>query len=301
MKTDTMRLWTQNLQHWWHVRKGTGVPYVRAVLDKRSLGVVFQPMVELRSGAIMGHEALVRVPRSVAEISFGGLMGAAKAQHCQKQLELTCVDHAIGCWLAERGQGMLFVNVSAQTLVQLHACDAIDSLLQLLRKHKLPPARMGLDVSGYTHLQSVDALVGALRPLRAAGVVIALDDFKASDSSMRVWTKVLPDLVKMAPRWTSNIHRNPEHRDAVASLVRLTRKRGGLLVAKSVENESELQVLRELGVNLAQGYFLGSPCAEPVTALNRRAHGALSVAAPTATAKPDPVLQIQPEGPSWWG
>ncbi|MBK6591317.1 MAG: EAL domain-containing protein [Burkholderiales bacterium] len=301
MKTNTMRLWTQNLQHWWHVRKGTGVPYVRAVLEKRSLGAVFQPMVELRTGAIMGHEGLVRVPRSVAEMSFDGLMGAAKAQHCQKQLELTCVDHVIGCWLAERGKGMLFVNVSAQTLVQLHESDAIDSLLQLLRKHKLPPARMGIDLAGYTRLSSVDALVAALRPLRAAGMAIALDDFKATDSSMRVWSKVLPNLIKMAPRWTSNIHRNPDHRDAVASMVRLTRKHGGLLVAKSVENESEMQVLRELGVSLAQGYFLGSPGAEPVTALNRRAHGALSVETPTVTARPDPVLEIQPADPSWWG
>lgn len=301
MKVQSMRLLTKNLQHWWHVRKGTGQPYVRSVLEKRALGAVFQPMVELGSGAIVGHEALVRVPRSVGLLSFDGLMGAAKAQRCQKQLEIVCVDQVVERWLAERGKGMLFVNVSAQTLVQLHESNAIDTLLQMLRKHKMPASRLGIDLSGFTRIPSVDALVASLIPLRAAGVVIALDDFKASDSSMRVWSKVLPNLVKMAPRWTPHIEGNADNRKAVSSMVRFTQNHGSRLVAKSVETESEFKTMRELGVDLAQGYFLGSPSPEPVTVLNRRAHAALGVATHSVRASLDQVSQTPPTDPQWWG
>lgn len=279
MKATTMRLWTQNLQHWWRARQGGGLPHASPLLDQKNLVTVFQPMVELRSGAVFGHEALVRTPRTEGEMSFDSLLGAAKEQRCQQQLEITCLENAIERWVGERAKGQLFVNVSAQTLVQLHESDSVDVLLQQLRKHKMQPKRLGLDITGYTRIVRLDALVGALRPLRAAGVAIALDDFKASDSSMQAWMQVLPNLVKMAPRWTRGIEHSTEHSKMVSSLVRLTNNHDSLLVAKSVESEAELRTLRALGVDLAQGYFLGSPAADPITALNLRARGVLNAAA----------------------
>lgn len=274
-----MRQWTQNLQHWWRGRQPSSKhPSVSAILEKRSLGAAFQPMVDLRNGTVYGHEALMRVSRSVGEMTFDSLMDAAKEQHCQKQLEMGCMDQAIELWLADRAKGKLFCNISAQTLVQLHESDSVDSLLQILRKHKMQPSRMGLDITGYTRIPHFESLLEALRPLRAAGMAIALDDFKASDSSMRAWTVVLPDLVKMAARWTRSIDTDQDNRKAVTSLVRLTHKHDCLLLAKSVESEAELRAMRELGVNLAQGYFLGSPAPDLVTSLNLRARAILNPA-----------------------
>ena len=276
MKTADMRQWTQNLQHWWRGRQTTGETPVRSLMEKKSLGAVFQPMVDLRSGAVVGHEALIRVPRSVGDLSFGNLLEAAKEQRCQKQFELSCLDQAITDWLTERPRGKLFANISAQTLVQLHESDAIDTLLQTLRNHKLQPTRMGLDITGYTRIPQFETLLDALRPLRAAGMSIALDDFKASDSSIRAWTVVLPDIVKMAPRWTQNIDSDAESRRVVSSLVRLTQKHDCVLLAKSVESDTELRCMRDLGVNLAQGYFLGSPAPDLVGSLNLRARAVLN-------------------------
>ncbi len=278
MKAVAMRQWTQNLQHWWRGRKTDLNPNVAAILEKRSLGAVFQPMVDLRNGAVYGHEALMRVPRSLGEMTFDSLMDAAKEQHCQRQLEMGCMDQAIELWLADRPKGKLFCNISAQTLVQLHESDAVDTLLQILRKHKMQPSRMGLDITGYTRIPHFESLLEAIKPLRAAGMAIALDDFKASDSSMRAWTIVLPDLVKMAARWTRNIDTDEDNRKAVTSLVRLTHKHDCLLLVKSVESEAELRAMRELGVNLAQGYFLGSPAPDLVSSLNLRARAILNPA-----------------------
>lgn len=275
-----MRPWTQNLQHWWRSRldksSGSGLPHVGSVLEKKSLSSVFQPMVDLRTGNIVGHEATVRVPRSLGEVSFGNLMDAAKEQHCQQQLELACVEYAIEYWLKERPKGQLFVNISAQTLVQLQESDKIDALLALLRKHKVQGKRMGLDITGYTRIPSLTVLIDALKPLRAAGISIALDDFKATDNGMRVWTKVLPSIVKLAPRWTLNIDSDLETSSMVSSMVRITQNHDCLLLAKSVETEAELRTLRRLGVDMAQGYFLGSPAPDPISSLNLRARAVLT-------------------------
>lgn len=274
-----MHRWTQNLQRWWHARRGDGHLRVGTLLEKRSLGLVFQPMVELRSGNVLAHEALIRTPRSAGDLDFGGLMQAAKTQCCQMQLELACLDQAIECWLAERGKGLLFVNISASTLIELDEANAVDSLLAVLRKHKLQPKRLGLDITGYTRLARPGALAPALRHLRHAGITIALDDFKASDSSMQVWTEVLPHIVKLSPRWTRAVQHDADNCRALAKLAELTRKHHSMLLAKSVESETELRTLRALGVDLAQGYFLGSPSQEPINSLNLRARAVLEVAA----------------------
>ena len=280
MKTPAMRLWTQNIQHWWRARQeaksGSGVLRVSELLENKSLATVFQPMIDLRTGAIVGHEALIRMPRTVGEMTYEQLLEASKEQHCQRQFEMACVEMAIEHWLVERPKGQLFVNFSAYTLVQLHESDSIDTLLQVLRKHKLQPKRMGLDITGYTRLSSINALVEAVKPLREAGMAIALDDFKVSDSGMRVWNKLLPNIVKMAPRWTHKVDTESENSAMVASLVRLTQNHDCLLLAKSVETEAELRTLRGLGVDLAQGYFLGSPAPDPISSLNLRARGVLT-------------------------
>jgi EAL domain-containing protein (putative c-di-GMP-specific phosphodiesterase class I) len=275
-KVIAMRPWTQKLQQWWHSRRGDESVRVGAILKQRSLGSVFQPMVDLRTGAVYGHEAFVRAPRSMGELSYDHLLDAAQTQRCQNQLELACVDYAIEHWLVDRPKGLLFVNISAQTLEQLHTDASVDALLAVLRKHKVQPNRMGLDISGYTRISRLDALVDSLRPLRAAGMQIALDDFKASQASMKVWEKVQPHIVKMAPRWTRNTDNDPENARMVTGLVRISKGHKSSLLAKSVESESELRVMRELGVNMAQGYFLGSPSLDLVTTVNMRAQAVLS-------------------------
>ncbi len=277
MKDSSMQLWVQNLQHMWRSRKAnSGLPHVGKILQKKSLTSVFQPMVALNTGVVYGHEALVRVPRSLGELSFDNLMDAAQVQRCQQQLELACIEYAIEQWMGDHQKGMLYVNISAKALVQMNQAGVIDSVLALLRKHRLLSSRFGLDITGYTRVGSADALVEAVTPLRAAGVSIALDDFKASDAGMRVYTKVLPNIVKMAPRWTRGIEDDLEISSVVSSMVRMTKKHGCLLLAKSVESEPELRTMRQLGVNLAQGFFLGSPSPETIKTVNLRAHAVLT-------------------------
>lgn len=279
MKTSSMRFWTQNIQHWWRARQNpdaSGAPRVSELLDNKSLSTVFQPMVDLRTGSVVGHEALIRTPRTVGEWTYEELLVAAKEQHYQKQFELGCIEFAIEHWLADQPKGQLFVNISAYTLVQLHESGGTDTLLQLLRKYKLQPKRMGLDITGYTRIPSITTLVEAVVPLRAAGMAIALDDFKVSDNSMRVWTKLLPNIVKVAARWTRSVDTVTENSAMFSSLVRLTQNHDCVLLAKSVETEAELRALRKLGVDLAQGFFLGSPAQDPIAQLNLRARAVLT-------------------------
>jgi len=276
-----MSHWLSKISGWFGRRQAARNPSVMRLVAERALEPLYQPMVDLRSGVILAHEALMRAPRSLGEGGIDAVLDAAKQERCLRQFELACFELAITQWMALGGKGQLFVNFTAQTLVQLQESDATGMLLHLMRKHHMSPRRLGLDLSGYTRISQLDVLVEGLRPLRDAGVQIALDNFKASETSMKVWAKVLPNVLRMAPRWTHNIAIDPEQSRIVRSMVRLTRNHNALLVAKAVETEAELQMLASLGVDMAQGFFLGSPATEPVRSLNLRARDVLQAAEET--------------------
>jgi EAL domain-containing protein (putative c-di-GMP-specific phosphodiesterase class I) len=296
----------QALNGWWRQRKKIAPTQVMALLADKSLRTVFQPLVELHSGAIVGHEALVRAPLNLGEMSVARLLRAAQDEHCQKNFELACVERALEHWVSTGPRGQLFINLSAQTLLQLHHADLVGMLLERFRKYGVSPRRLGIDLTGFAHVKDLDLLVAALRPLRTAGVMVALDDFKASNTGMQVWAKVLPNIVKLSPRWTRGIGTDTDKANAVRSLVRLTQKHSSLLLAKGVESASELHALQALGVNWAQGFFLGSPDAAPVNHLNARARAVLTaplltVPAPTGPAANEARAVAAPAAiPQWW-
>jgi EAL domain-containing protein (putative c-di-GMP-specific phosphodiesterase class I) len=245
------------------------------LLARRSLRAVFQPVVDLQSGAIVGHEALARAPFTQPDLTVERMLQASQEEHCLKNFELACVELAFEQWVESEARGQLFVNLSAVTLVLLYSSDLSGLILERMRKHGISPRRVGVDVTDYGLVPDLDVLAAALKPLRAAGVMVALDDFKPSDRGMQAWGKVLPNVVKLAPRWTHNLANEPEQARTVESMVRLTRKHDSLLVAKSVESEDTLREAARLGVHWAQGYFLGSPDSAPCQQLNLRARKVL--------------------------
>lgn len=264
------------LRAWWLRRSAPSAPRVMPLLTDRALRAVFQPLVDVRSGVIVGHEALARAPLARPELTIERLLQASHEEHCQRNFELACAEQAFESWMAQGARGQLFVNLSAATLIQLYVSDLGGLLLERMRQYAVPVRRVGLDLMDYNHLADLDVLVAALKPLRAAGVGVALDDFKPSDSGMQAWAKVLPSVVKLAPRWTRNLATESQQAKTVESLVRLTRKHDSLLLAKCIESEDALRAAARLGVNWVQGYFLGSPDNIPCSQLNVRARRVLS-------------------------
>jgi EAL domain-containing protein (putative c-di-GMP-specific phosphodiesterase class I) len=265
----------QTLCTWLHRRQAAPSARIRPLLSGGALRAVFQPMVDVHSGAIVGHEALARAPFTEPNLTVERMLQASHEERCLKNFELACVDLAFERWVGSAARGQLFVNMSAVTLVLLHGSDLSGLILERMRKHGIPARRMGLDVTNYALLPDLSLLVAALKPLRAAGVMVALDDFKPSDRGMEAWGKVLPNVVKLAPRWTCNLATEPQQAKTVESLVRLTRKHDSILVAKAVESEDSLRAVARLGVHWAQGYFLGHPDSTPCTKLNVRARQVL--------------------------
>ncbi|MBU0601948.1 MAG: EAL domain-containing protein [Gammaproteobacteria bacterium] len=230
---------------------------LRALLDGRALGMVFQPIVRLDDGTVSAHEALVRGPEGGALHLPAVLFATARSMALEAALEVACVEAALRLF-DPATPGHLFVNCSAGTIRHL-AGDGCVGLLSMLGEAGLSPSRLVLELTEHERVSDIEGLRQSIARLGALGVTMALDDFGDGRSSLRLWAELAPARVKLDRYFAHGIHNDNRRVEAVRAAVQLARSFGAQLVAEGIEENAELAVLRDLGVQFGQGYLLGRP------------------------------------------
>jgi EAL domain-containing protein (putative c-di-GMP-specific phosphodiesterase class I) len=209
--------------------------------------VVLQPIVDLASGARVGAEALSRFPADWG-LAPDVVFGEAHSIGAGDQLELLALEQAAAH--LERVSGYVAMNVSPATLLT-PACR------ELLGR--LPLERILLELSEHDPVEDYDALTTALVPFRAAGMRLAIDDVGAGFSSLRHIVLTAPDVLKIDRSIVAGLDDDPVLTTLVRSLVDFGRGLHAKVVAEGVETAAEAARLRELGVDLGQGWYFGRP------------------------------------------
>lgn len=125
--------------------------------------------------------------------------------------------------------------------------------------HGLPLGRLVLEITEHATVAEYSELLGALAPLRKEGIRLAVDDAGAGYASFRHILQLQPDTIKLDMSLTRDIDSDTARRALASALILFAEETGSKIVAEGVETASELQALRSLGANKAQGYFLGRP------------------------------------------
>jgi EAL domain-containing protein (putative c-di-GMP-specific phosphodiesterase class I) len=220
---------------------------VRGLLTSRRVHVALQPVVRLADGAVVGFEALSR---------FGGRISTDRwfrgATLCglEGRLEQLTLHAALGLLPGLPPEVFLAVNVSPTAL---H--DA--GVLVLL--HEADLSRVVVEVTEHDAVEDYARARSVLQPLRGAGARIAVDDTGAGFASLRHVLMLQPDIVKLDSSLCRQVHEDVRQRRLVAALLTFAAEVGTVVLAEGVESEEQLDVLRELGVPLAQGWHLGVP------------------------------------------
>jgi EAL domain-containing protein (putative c-di-GMP-specific phosphodiesterase class I) len=155
------------------------------------------------------------------------------------------------------------VNVSPETILSGGLSGALGGM---------PASRIVLEITEHAHIDDYDGLLGVLSPLRDRGVRIAVDDAGVGYSSLQRILQLQPDLIKLDITLTRNISLDPARKALASALVAFARETGSRIIAEGVETQSELHTLGSIGIQKAQGYFLGRPMplAEAVRLLDRQ-------------------------------
>ena len=146
--------------------------------------------------------------------------------------------------------GYVAMNVSPATLLTPACLELLDGL---------PLDRVLLELSEHDPVEDYDALRGALAPLRARGLRLAIDDVGAGFSSLRHIVLTTPDVIKLDRTLVDGLSADPVLATLVQSLVAFGHGSGARLVAEGVEPAADAVVLLELGVDAAQGWHVGRP------------------------------------------
>ena len=230
---------------------------LEAILDGELFEPVFQPIVDLASGRVVGHEALTRFhdgtrpDRRFADADAVGL---------GLELESACLTAAIRASPHLLDPGWLSLNVSPGLLLERHR-------LQTCLRGMVRPTV--LEVTEHVAIEDYDACRSAVADL-GMDVRISVDDAGAGFASFRHIVELRPEFVKLDIGLVRAIDQDDVRQALVAGIVYFARKSGCQLIAEGIETEAERDQLRLLGVELGQGYLLGRPAPASASTIGRR-------------------------------
>jgi len=236
---------------------------VRDVLAERPVETWYQPVVELQRdpGLVWGHECLMRVPRPgdgeiVAPLA---LFDAARASGLLSNLDDACRRAHIGnVGQLDDPSGMRFlINCIPDGLIA--ACTDLTLLLKLVEDAGLGPADIVFEIVETEKMEDRAELASALNAVSTAGFGVALDDVGSGYSSLGVIADLEPDIIKIDRDLVVGAARSTGHSAVCRSLIDLAHRRSMRVIAEGIETPLELEMMRRLGADMAQGYLIGGP------------------------------------------
>ncbi len=223
------------------------------ILEGRAIRTVLQPIFQLETLEVFGHEALSRGPKGTAFESADLLFEYAIKNEAVWQLERLCAESSARRFDATAA-GLLFVNIEADVMSSL--LDGGSEILESLLRKK---DRIVLEVTERTAIRDIPRLRACIDELRRNGFRIALDDAGSGFASLQAIAELRPNFLKVANTLVTGLANDPIKRDIVEMLLHVARRIDATCVAEGIETEEDLLECRRIGIPLGQGYFLGMP------------------------------------------
>jgi diguanylate cyclase (GGDEF)-like protein len=234
---------------------------VERTATRRLLRAVFQPIVDLVDGRVIGYEGLVRPLPESGFLDPGSLFTVAEACGRTVELDMACLETVTSAAARLGLTGYLSLNLSPRTVES----DEFGYLAVtgVLARHGIEPERVVIELTERETIENVDRLRRKLEQLRGEGIRIAADDVGAGNAGLRLLSHVRFDVVKIDLSLVQGGAAHGHALEVLRSVHDLADRWGATVVAEGVESADQLRVVRSLGLDSAQGYLLGRPEAEP--------------------------------------
>ncbi|MFC4454139.1 EAL domain-containing protein [Deinococcus sonorensis] len=220
-----------------------------------------QPVVQLQGGQVYGYEALVRANWQGELLGAGTLLQAATAHNQTRAFDALARRGAIRqAYPQLEPDQQLFINFAPGVIYNPDIC--LTSTFDTCREVGADFSRLVFEVTESEAFPDLRLLRRILERYRAEGAQVALDDLGAGHTSLSYLAELQPDLVKLDRALIHGLHGADHRVPLVTALIRYAHDLGIRVVAEGIETGNELQLVRELGADYGQGYFLGRPEAQ---------------------------------------
>jgi len=227
---------------------------IRAVLKAaETLRVVFQPIIDLSTGRVAGHEALARFDGDETPDEW---FARAHEVGLGVELEMLSVIRALG---SKPREGYVSINVGPTTLM---STEFFSALLD-----DPDPERIVIELTEHAEFTNYTSVQGLLKKIKRLGIRVAIDDAGSGVSSLQHIVLLSPDLIKLDRSLISFIDMDPVRRTLGVTLALFAGEIGARLIAEGIERPEERDACAELGIAFGQGYLLGKPSEQPLVDL----------------------------------
>jgi diguanylate cyclase (GGDEF)-like protein len=234
--------------------------FLATLLQAGRVETYYQPQVSIRSGKPIGAEALLRCRDDSGDfISPEVVVEAAERMHLLTDITYVIMNAALrNCveWRQFMPKPNVSVNVSLSTLLDP---DFVDSVVSILGLWGAEPGNLTIEITESNFMSDPDRSFAVMSELKDMGISVAVDDFGTGYSSLSYFKSIPARELKIDRSFVMNMVQDLVDQKLVRTVINLAHEFDLKVVAEGVEDEASLQMLKQFGCDIAQGYFFGRP------------------------------------------
>ncbi len=226
---------------------------IKQAIDNRDIISYYQPIIDLKNGIVQKYETLVRMRHNGEILSPGSFLHIAKQSRNYFKVTEIMVEEALKQLC--KHHVTLSINISIEDIANGDMCYFIIQKL----KESDHADRIIFEILESENIQSYDQITYFIGEVKKYGAKIAIDDFGSGYSNFLHVLELEADFLKIDGSLIKRIHEDKQSRILVEGIVDFSNRLGMKTIAEFVEDEIVLETLKEIGVDFAQGYFVGKP------------------------------------------
>lgn len=230
---------------------------LRGIIANNNLRSVFQPIVSLQTGDVIGYEALTRGPVDSKYINPEILFEEAKIHDLLWDLEILCRSNAIKTFSSHNSDKLLFVNVDPAVLKDEHFIKGFTK--DILTEHNISPLSLIFEITEKTSIDNYKNFNEVIDYYKSQGYKIAIDDVGTGYSGLTTIANTRPNYIKMDMSLITNVTRDNFKKAIIKSFVEFANTTNTKIIAEGIEDVCDLYTLIEIGVHYGQGYLINRP------------------------------------------
>ncbi|OCL28155.1 hypothetical protein U472_02490 [Orenia metallireducens] len=221
------------------------------IIEGKDIQTLFQPIISLRDGEVLGYEALSRGPEGSPLESAPSLFTTALEYGRIEDLERICRDKSLDNFKNFDLNCKLFINVDPTMIYDFYNGNIKDI--------DVVQGNIVIELTEKTHIRDFNKFGEALQRCKAKGYKVAIDDAGAGYSGLQSIVSISYNYIKLDLSLVRNVHEDMVKYSLLESMINFARKIGAKVIAEGIECKEELKTLIELGVDYGQGYLIARP------------------------------------------